>query len=132
MAVVSETTELHAGKGNRDGLVKREPPMPLVEFRNRSVVEECQPVKVRHHVRDFIVMSVDLTDPVHRPNLWKTGRRAAFLSSRGEAGVAGPDGRKPETEARIGDEGENAARTLPGVRRSFAKNRAGFDRTLKR
>ncbi len=41
--------------------------MPVIEFRNGSPVEECQSVKVGERVRDFVVMPVNLANPVHGP-----------------------------------------------------------------
>jgi len=56
-----------AGEADRHCLVKSEPPMPLIEFRNGSAVKECQAVKVCERIRDFFIMAVNLADPVHRP-----------------------------------------------------------------
>lgn len=72
-----------SGKGDRYGLVKREPPMPAIEFRNGRAVKECQAVKISERIGDFVVMSVDLANPVHRLDL------ETFICRTGDIGVAG-------------------------------------------
>src|ERR1700687_4495789 len=58
-----------SGKGDRYGLVKREPPMGAIELRNGSAVKEGQPVRVGKRIDDLVVMPIDLANPVHRPDL---------------------------------------------------------------
>jgi hypothetical protein len=54
-----------AGKGYRDCAVESNPPMATLEFRNGGASEECQTVKVDQHLRMFIVVPINLSDPVH-------------------------------------------------------------------
>lgn len=55
----------HTRKGNRLSPVKGKPPMSVVEIRHRSGVEECQPVEIAEHIRDVIVLPVDLANSIH-------------------------------------------------------------------
>ena len=43
--------------------------MTPIEFRDGSAVKECQAVQVSERIRDFIVMPVDLANPIHLPGL---------------------------------------------------------------
>jgi hypothetical protein len=51
--------------------------VPLVEFRKRSAVKKRQAMKVCERVCDFVVMAVDLANPVHRPDLENPASRRA-------------------------------------------------------
>jgi len=57
------------GEGDRQPLVKGEPPMPPIERRNGRAIEECQTMKVGKRVRDFVIMAVDLSYSVHQASL---------------------------------------------------------------
>jgi hypothetical protein len=56
-----------SGKRDRDRLMKGEPPLSVIEFWYRSAIEECQSVKVGERVGDFVIMPVDLPNPVPAP-----------------------------------------------------------------
>ena len=58
----------HSGKSDRYGLMIGEPPLTLIEFRDRCAVKECETVQVYQRVRDFVFMPIDCADPVHRPD----------------------------------------------------------------
>jgi hypothetical protein len=87
--IVSAGRWNHAGKGHGDGLVKGEPPIPLIELRNWSLIEESQPVEVGQSIDYFIVMPVGFTDPVHQPNLRNlAAERHWFILHRAAGGGA--------------------------------------------
>ena len=58
-----------SGKGDRYRLMIYEPPVAPIEFRNGGTAKECQAMQVGERIRDFVVMPVDLANPVHRPVL---------------------------------------------------------------
>ena len=39
--------------------------MAVIKHRNRSGVEECQAMKLSQCIRDVILLTINLTDPVH-------------------------------------------------------------------
>jgi GNAT superfamily N-acetyltransferase len=55
--------------------------MPVLEFRDGSAVEKRQPVKVGKRVCDFVVMPIDLANPVHRPDLRIPASRKTTISA---------------------------------------------------
>jgi hypothetical protein len=67
--VVSVRRGNDAGEGYRHHLVIRQPPMPAIEFRNGCAVKERQAVKICQCIGDFVVMPVDLANPLHLPGL---------------------------------------------------------------
>ena len=68
--------------------------MPLIEVRNGSSVEECQAVKVRQRVSDFVVLAVDLTNAVHgHPQILPSASTGFFNPART---ANSPDGSFPE------------------------------------
>jgi len=58
-----------SGEGDRQPLVKGEPPMPPIEHRNGCAIEECQTMEVGKRVRDFVIMAVNLSYSVHQASL---------------------------------------------------------------
>ena len=56
------------GKSHSFGSVKREPPMTVIIRRDGSGIEECQAMKFGECIRDVIVLSINLTNPVHWRN----------------------------------------------------------------
>jgi hypothetical protein len=54
--------------------------MPVIEFRNGCTVKERQAVQVSKGFRHFVIMSVDLANPVHGPSfqISASGRRLFF------------------------------------------------------
>jgi hypothetical protein len=65
------------GESHRKIAAIRKPPMPLVEFRKRSAAKKRQAMKVRERVCDFIVMAIDLANPIHRPGPKNLAPRSA-------------------------------------------------------
>jgi len=57
------------GEGDRRGLEECEPPMTVIEFGHCRAIKESQAMQVCEGIRDFVVMPVDLTNPVHQPYL---------------------------------------------------------------
>lgn len=55
-----------AGEGYRFGSLESEPPVPLIEFRNRSSVEECELMKFCERVRDIVIIAVNLANSIIR------------------------------------------------------------------
>ena len=58
----------NSGKRDSARLVKDHPPIPLIERRNWRAVKECQTMKIRERIGDFVVVSVYLAYPIHRPS----------------------------------------------------------------
>src|SRR5580700_9215525 len=53
-----------ARKGNRRCRMIGQPPVPPVKRRNGCTIEERQAMQLRQDVRDFVIASVDLTNPI--------------------------------------------------------------------
>ena len=57
------------GEGDRLGPAKGKPPVPLIKFGNGSRIKERQLMKFSKRVRNVIVISVNLTNPIHLSHL---------------------------------------------------------------
>jgi hypothetical protein len=61
------------GKGDRQTVVaKDQPPMTAIKFGHRSIFKEGQTMEIPEHVRDVVVESINLANPVHRRSLGAT------------------------------------------------------------
>jgi len=58
--------------------------MSPIEFRNGSAIKECQAMEVSERICDFVIMSIDLASPVHRPDLHIPSRNRDDFLPRAE------------------------------------------------
>jgi hypothetical protein len=54
--------------------------MSPIEFRNGGAIKECQAMELSELIRDFVIMTVDLADPVHRPDLQNPTSQTVSIS----------------------------------------------------
>ena len=56
----------NASEGDGTCFMKSKPPVPMIEFRDRCRLEECQPMKFTECIHSVVVFPVNPANPVHR------------------------------------------------------------------
>ena len=68
--IVGARRRNHARKTNRDSPVQGQPPIALIEFRNRRAIKECKPMKLSQRIQDFLILLIEFDKSCTSADPW--------------------------------------------------------------